>query len=295
MTTDPIVRPILLFGPTGQLGRSLAALSDRMRPVGRDQIDLATSGDAIGRLIAAKNVSAVINAAAWTAVDLAEAEPERARQVNFEAPWRMAEACHTQGIPLVHVSTDYVFDGSKNGAWVEDDPAVPLNVYGRTKLEGEQAVLDVCPGALVIRTSWVVSEFGRNFVRTMLSLADRPTLRIVGDQVGVPTDARELARFILHALETHEGPGAAQGGRLHFRNSGGAITWAEFAGAIFEAAGGPRPSIEAISTEAYGASAPRPKNSVLDIGRLERTWGWTPATWRESLGRIVAAIQAEAA
>lgn len=287
---------ILVFGSNGQLGRSLAALgASRIQTIGRDQIDLEQSTGEIDGIIQRSNASAVVNAAAWTAVDLAEAEPNRAFLVNAEAPAAMAAACKRLGLPFVHVSTDYVFDGSGRKAWSEDDPTGPLNVYGQTKLAGEKAVMAAHNEALIVRTSWVVSEYGKNFVRTMLGLADRPELRIVGDQFGVPTDARELARFILNALDRHElGTGPDRSGILHFRNSGEPVSWADFATDIFEAAGGPAPTIVPISTQEFGAPAPRPQNSVLSLDRLARVWAWRPATWREGVRRIVSALQANA-
>lgn len=283
---------ILVFGSSGQLARSLGAIGgDRIVRVGREDLDLERPGDGISDVIRAVGPTAVVNASGWTAVDLAETEPDRAWRLNADAPREMAEACRRSGARFVHVSTDYVFDGAKTTEWLESDTAAPLNAYGRTKLAGEQAVLSEDPTALVIRTSWVVSEYGRNFVRTMLGLADRAELRVVDDQRGVLTDARELARFTLHALDSGVlGSGPDQSGLLHFRNAGEPVSWAALAREIFEIAGGAQPVVVPITTAEFGAPAQRPANSTLNIARLESVWGWRPETWRDGLARIIRAL-----
>lgn len=297
MTSQPTPHfPILVFGASGQLGLALQGRApDRIVRVTRRDANLETQPHLIEALIARSGAGAVINAAAYTQVDLAETEPERAHAVNAEAPAQMARACAALGLPFLHVSTDYVFAGDQPGARSETDPAAPLSLYGRSKLAGEQAVLAAHPQALVIRTSWLVSEHGSNFVKTMLSLAQRmDRLRIVGDQQGVPTDADALAAFLLTAADRLVVGTAPEPGLLHFRNDGDPVTWAQFAAAIFELSGGPRPAIDAITTAEYGAKAPRPANSLLSISRLKQTWRHDPPSWRSGLDRIISALRTAA-
>jgi dTDP-4-dehydrorhamnose reductase len=278
----------LLLGGSGQVGTELQALP---LPRGVEVVaphegtlDL-TDRDAIDSVIAEGTWSAVINAAAYTDVDRAESEEAKVLAVNGEAPARLAAATSRLGIPLVHISTDYVFDGRKGAPYVESDAPSPINAYGRTKLAGEQAVAAGNPRHLIVRTSWVYSPYGRNFVRTILRLAsERDRLTIVADQRGCPTAAQDVANVCLSlahrcASSRESGPY----GLYHFAG-GGEATWHEFAKAIVELARLPR-SIEVapISTEDYLTPAKRPLDSRLDCSALDRDLQIKPRPWREAL------------
>lgn len=284
---------ILLFGPGGQVGREILDRAPRagvtVEAVDRARADLADP-DALRRAIAGAEVEAVINAAAWTAVDLAETEEEAALAANGVAPGVMARACAARDLPFLHISTDYVFDGAAGRPWREDDPVAPVNAYGRTKLAGEIAVAAAGGRWLTVRTSWVFSPYGRNFVKTMLSLADRPRLTVVDDQFGRPTAAADIAVLLLQAATRMvREPDGAVGGMLHFAG-GEAVTWRGFAEAVFEAAGGPAPDIVGVTTAEYPTPARRPANSVLDCGRYEALFGAPPRSWREGLAETIAAL-----
>lgn len=283
----------LLFGPTGQLGRELQNRAPRhgvtLVPVDRAMADLTDAG-AVADVVERADVDIVINAAAYTAVDQAEAEEDVAHAVNAAAPGAMARTCAARGLPLIHVSTDYVFDGSGTTPWREADPVGPIGAYGRSKLAGEQAVEKAGGRALIVRTSWVFSPYGRNFVKTMLSLASRPELRVVDDQHGRPTAAGDLAEALLLAarrmVEQPEGPVR---GLLHFAGDG-ATTWRRFAEAVFAEAGGPAPDIIPVTTREYPTPAARPANSVLDCGRVETILGIRPRAWRDGLAETLRAL-----
>ncbi|HEY3814284.1 MAG TPA: dTDP-4-dehydrorhamnose reductase [Caulobacteraceae bacterium] len=286
---------ILQFGATGQLARELIA-RDRGKAVtalSREQVDL-TDTRAVADAIADADVDLVVNAAAYTAVDRAESEEDLAFAVNAAAPGAMAQACARRKIPLIHLSTDYVFDGEKAGAWREDDPIGPLNAYGRTKAAGETAVAQSGARALVLRASWVFSPYGRNFVKTMLNAArTRDVLDVVDDQHGRPTAAGEIAEFIFAvAPALTSAIGDASAGVFHFAGEG-ATTWRGLADAIFERAPGPRPRIEPIATADYPTPARRPMNSVLDCEKLERVLGVRPRPWREGLAETLKQLGAE--
>ncbi len=284
--------PILVTGGTGQLARALGRASpDRVRVVGRPALDFDRP-ESIDALFAGSPPQMIVNAAAWTAVDAAESEPEAARRANADAPARLAALCARHRTRLIHISTDYVFDGAKGAPYVEDDTPRPTGVYGQTKLAGEMAVRAACPDAIILRTSWVYAENGRNFVRTMLDAARaRPELRVVADQRGCPTNADDLAHAILAVAAQ---PGV--GGTYHAAGAG-EVTWHGFAQAIFEAAGRhgwPVPVLHAITTAEYPTPARRPADSRLDCGRLAQTFGVRLPDWRPSLRRAVDAICAAA-
>ena len=287
------MRNVLITGGAGQVGTALArhGWPDGWRPVplSRAELDLTDMG-AIAAAVASRPWAAVINAAAYTAVDRAESEPAPAWQVNALAPAALAAACHAAGVPLVHVSTDYVFDGAKSGAWEVGDPTGPLGVYGASKLGGEWAVRTACPRHAIVRTAWVVSATGANFVKTMLRLGgDRPAMRVVADQHGSPTAASDLAAALAGiAVRLADDP-AAPTGTWHFANAG-ATTWAGFATEIFAqsaARGGPCPTVEAITTADFPTPAKRPANSLLSTATLARDWGITPRAWSQALGPIL--------
>lgn len=289
---------ILVTGGAGQVGLELA---QQPWPDGvelhlptRATLDL-TSADSILRCVTEGSYAAVINCAAWTAVDAAEDHVADAFLVNAHGPAWLAEAAHASGIPLVQVSTDYVFDGSLDRPWREDDPASPLGVYGASKLAGEVAVRAKQPRSVVLRTAWVLSTHRANFLKTMLRVgAERDSLTVVADQIGCPTAARDIAaalRKIVLRLIADEG---APTGVYHFVNSGEA-SWFELAKAIFEMAarlGGPSPHVTAIPTTAYPTRAPRPANSRLDTSKIGRDYGIVARDWRDAVQEIVSELLA---
>jgi dTDP-4-dehydrorhamnose reductase len=283
-------RPILIVGKSGQLARCLCDFAaSRNLPVvavGRPELDLE-SGDGIDRVVAAIKPAAIVNAAAYTAVDRAEAERARAFRINCTGAGQLADAAERADIPLVHISTDYVFDGNKSTAYREDDLPAPLNVYGFSKFAGETAVLQACSRAAVIRTSWVYSPYGTNFVRTMLRLSEtQPIVRIVYDQRGTPTSAADLAEAVLAIVErlcTADDRGTS--GIYHLAGQG-ETSWHGLAAAIFAslARRGRRvPGLQAITTAEYPTPALRPQNSCLDSSKAERVFGVRLPHWRSSL------------
>lgn len=286
----------LIFGRTGQLAIELARRApDGVDPVmlGRDAADLA-SPETCARAVTETDADIVINAAAYTAVDQAETEPDLARLVNARSPGAMARAAAARGLPFIHVSTDYVFDGSGERPWREDDPTGPLGVYGQTKLEGERAVLDAGGAAIILRTAWVFSAHGRNFVKTMLRLgAERPDLPIVADQRGGPTAAADIADAIWTIADAFA-TGNGVPGIYHFSGAP-AVTWADFAEAIF--ANSRRitaaPRVRRIATSEYPTPARRPANSVLDCTRIRETYGIAQPDWRQSLVQVIEEIEAD--
>lgn len=293
--TSPPATQVLLTGGSGQVGTEIIRLApaglDIVAP-GRDNLDL-TDPKAIADLVASRPWAAVINSAAYTAVDRAESDVVTAWQVNALAAAAFAEATAQAGIPLIQVSTDYVFDGSKDGFYVEDDPVAPLGVYGASKEAGEQAVRTGNPRHVILRTAWVVSPYGSNFIKTMLRLAEtRPELRVVADQRGCPTSATDIASAVLQITQKMIASAEAPTGVYHFVNSGEA-TWCEFARTIFEissARGHPTPSVEAITTAEYPTPARRPANSRLDTAKLTRDYGIAPRPWRPAVEDIIAAL-----
>jgi dTDP-4-dehydrorhamnose reductase len=283
-------RPILVAGKSGQLARCLldstVLHNVPIVAVGRPELDLE-SGEGIDRVMAAVEPSAIVNAAAYTAVDRAEAESERAFAVNCDGATLLAAGAARRGIPFIQISTDYVFDGSKRSPYREDDVPAPQNVYGSSKLAGEIAVLKACPGAAVIRTSWVYSPYGNNFVRTMLRLSDeQPVVRIVEDQRGTPTSAADLAVAILAIVEQlRSANGSDEAGIYHLAGDG-ETSWHGFATAVFAslARRGRRvPTLQAITTAEYPTPTRRPKNSCLDSSKAERIFGVRLPPWRSSL------------
>lgn len=291
--------PILLLGKDGQVGwqlqRSLAPLG-RVTAVGRAGCDLSDL-DGLRALIRAERPKIIVNAAAYTAVDKAESEPELAQRINADAPAVMAEEARALGALLVHYSTDYVFDGRKRGAYVETDAPNPLSVYGRSKLAGEQAIAAAGCRALIFRTSWVFGARGNNFVKTILRLAGegRP-LRIVDDQIGSPTPAAMISSvtgLVLAAMR--RGESLPEGARLYHLAAANPVSWCGFARAIVDCAsrtpgfsGLPAPeSIAAIGTADYPLPAPRPANSRLDCSRLETDFGLEMPDWQPYLARML--------
>lgn len=284
---------VLLFGPNGQVGREILARA----PARGIEVEVADRGRAdlsdpasVGRAVEEAAVDAVINAAAWTAVDQAEADEAEATVVNAASPAEMARVCAARGLPLLHISTDYVFDGTPGRPWREDDPVDPVNAYGRSKLAGERAVLDAGGPALVVRTSWVFAAHGKNFVRTMLALREREQLTVVDDQIGRPTYAGDIADLLLDAAARMVAqPDGPVRGLLHFAGEE-AISWRGFAEAVFARAGAPAPRIVPVTTAEYPTPARRPANSVLDCSRYEALFGRPPRPWRAGLAETMTAL-----
>lgn len=293
--------PVLVIGKSGQLARCLHDAAARRNLaavcIGRPDIDLEQDCN-IADAIAGISPAAIINAAAYTAVDRAESEPERANRVNRDAAGRLAAAARRQGVPFIHVSTDYVFDGRKPSPYCEDDPTSPLNVYGRSKLEGEIAVRDANPDAVVLRTAWVYSPYGQNFVRTMLRLAaTQSTVRVVSDQRGSPTSAADLAEAILTIVHQARTVDDGHVGGIYHLAAQGEASWHGFAAAIFEQLerrGLPVPELQAITTDEYPTPARRPRNSRLDCSRVEQVFGVALPHWRFSLEKCLACLLAPA-
>lgn len=280
---------LLIFGRTGQVALELARLAPDARFLGRDEADLADPAACAASILAARP-AAVINAAAYTAVDRAESDQGTARLVNAEAPSAMARACAELGIPLVHVSTDYVFDGSGAAARAENAPTGPLGVYGQTKLDGERLIAAAGRQWAVMRTSWVFSAHGTNFVRTMRRLgAERDRLTIVADQVGGPTPAADIAAALL-AMARAMVADPSKGGIYHFAGAPD-VSWADFAREIF-ARSGLSPQVVDIPTSAYPTPARRPLNSRLDCSAISRDFGIPRPDWREGLDRVIQELSA---
>jgi dTDP-4-dehydrorhamnose reductase len=272
---------ILVFGGKGQVATELGL---RGAPgLGRDALNLMTPGLAAAA-IRERAPSAVINAAAYTNVDGAETDGAAAMRLNAGAPGEMAKACAEIGVPLVHISTDYVFDGDGTVPWRPEDPVAPLGAYGRTKAEGERLIREAHGRAAILRTSWVFSAHGANFVKTMLRLgAERDTLRVVDDQIGGPTPAAALAEATLRMAEAMQD--GAEGGTFHL--SGAPDTsWAGFASAIMEAAGLDC-LVEGIPSEEYPTPAPRPRNSRLDCTATEAAFGIARPDWQAALKDVI--------
>lgn len=274
---------LLIFGKTGQVARELQRIAPDATFLGRDAADLLNPA-ACAAVITASNADAVINAAAWTAVDKAEAEEAAATVVNGEAPAAMARAAAAKGLPFLHISTDYVFDGSGDLPFAPDDPTAPLNAYGRSKLAGEIGVRDADGPHLILRTSWVVSAHGANFVKTMLRLGrERESLNIVADQIGGPTPAAAIAQALVEAASSLLA--GAEGGTHHL--SGHPDTsWADFAREIMAQAALPC-RIDDIPTSAYPTPARRPQNSRLDCSLFDATFGVPRPDWRTGLADIL--------
>ncbi len=285
---------VLVVGRQGQLATTLAQrlplAGHQVQALGREALDI-TNADAIAAALDSFGAEAVVNAAAYTAVDKAEDEPELAHAVNATAPGLLAAAAVARGIPLLHYSTDYVFDGSKPAPYTEADATNPLGVYGASKLAGERAVLAAHPAALVLRTSWVCSAHGANFVKTMLRLGrDHAELGVVDDQLGAPSFADDLADAT--ALLLPRLGAGAPGGVFHFSGAPH-TTWHGFAVAIFAGAarrGQQAPMLNAITTAQYPTRARRPANSRLDSSRIGAVHGLTAPDWRPGLERCLDAL-----
>lgn len=294
-----MTKRVLVIGKTGQLGQSLQKVASeypqfQLEFVGRDQLDLADKQSVRGFFGGlAQPYAGIINAAAYTAVDQAESEPELAERINHFAVAQLAQLACEQGSFLLHVSTDYVFDGQAYRPYVETDMTAPLNIYGASKLRGEQAFLaSGCRGAIV-RTSWVYSEFGNNFVKTMLRLGrERDALSVVCDQVGTPTYAPDLAVVLLELLKTGLDSAAADAQIYHYSNEG-VCSWYDFAVAVFELSG-IACSVRPIASSAYPTPAARPFYSLLNKEKIRQQLSAPIPHWRQSLVLCLQELQKQA-
>ena len=255
-----------------------------------EDIDIAEN-KAVEELVGDVGADLVVNAAAYTAVDAAEENVELAFSVNRDGPANLAAACRTVKIPLIHISTDYVYGGDKKGAYLEGDPVAPLGVYAQSKTAGDQAVSEVLAEYLILRTAWVYGVNGHNFVKTMLRLGrEREQLSVVDDQTGCPTDAAELADAILDISQQIQGKNDVSWGVYHFCG-GGQTTWYGFAREIFKLAEQYESftvkSVEPVPTSGYPTPARRPANSVLDCSKIKRVFNIVPRPWEESLADML--------
>jgi dTDP-4-dehydrorhamnose reductase len=290
-----VTADILLTGAQGQLGweiqRRGPAAGLAVQGYGRAELDI-TDRDRVLRSVESSTPKVVVNAAAFTAVDKSEADAAAAFSVNRDGPAHLAEACALLGVPMIHLSTDYVFDGAKSGAYVEDDQTAPLGVYGASKLAGEMAVRSHDAPHVILRTAWVYGVHGHNFVKTMLRLGrERPLVKVVDDQYGCPTFAGDLAEAVLAiAGRISRQTMPAQGYGTFHCTAQGRTTWHGFARKIFELAApslGRMPQVYAIATSEYPTPARRPPNSVLDCGKLTRVHGITLRPWESALREML--------
>jgi len=287
------VKQILVTGGNGQLGTELKRYAWpegwAVTAIDIDDLDLRDTA-AIAAMVASEPWAAVISAGAYTAVDKAESDVVTAWAVNAMAPAAFAEACAKANIPIVQVSTDYVFDGARDGAWEVTDPVAPLGVYGASKLGGELAVRTSGARYAIVRTAWVVSAHGNNFIKTMLRVgATNPTLRVVDDQHGSPTSATDLAAALAKITMRLVDDLTAPTGTYHFSNAG-AVTWAGFAREIFAqsaARGGASAEVQGITTAEYPTPATRPANSLLSHDAIICDYGIHPPAWQTALGNIL--------
>lgn len=278
---------ILVFGKTGQVATELQRLGSVVA-LGRDQVDLSYP-QACADAIRAHTPSAVINAAAYTAVDRAEGDEDLATIINGDAPTAMAQACVDLGIPLAHISTDYVFHGTGDTPWASNDPTAPQNAYGRSKLAGEIGIRDSGAVYSILRTSWVVSSHGANFVKTMLRLSDtQDALTVVADQIGGPTPARDIAAACFQMAEQLiQDP--SKSGTYHYSGAPD-VSWADFARAIFDQAGR-TVTVTPIPTIDYPTPAKRPLNSRMDCSAMGQTFGIARPDWRGGLNMILKELE----
>jgi dTDP-4-dehydrorhamnose reductase len=284
---------ILVTGKNGQLGKSIHKIvanneqTDDFVFVGREELDLSNE-NSIARYFEGNAFDLIINCAAYTTVDKAEEEVVLANQVNHLAVKQLAELAKTQQAKLIHISTDYVFDGESDQPYTETDVTNPVNVYGKTKLAGEQALQEAMPtNAIIVRTSWVYSEYGNNFVKTMLRLGqERDELNVVSDQIGSPTYATDLAGVILEIIQNKSFKEAEQAAQIYHYSNEGEISWHEFAKEIFKIA---KIDCKAnpIVTEQYPTPAQRPKNTSMDKNKIMQTFNVNPVSWKDSLEKCL--------
>ncbi|MFN0263118.1 dTDP-4-dehydrorhamnose reductase [Tepidamorphus sp. 3E244] len=289
---------VLLTGGSGQLGQSILKLASPSAQCSwvaptRYELDLSDE-NSVRRLLEGESWSAVVNCAAYTAVDAAESDAVAARAVNSNGPKYLAEACEVAGIPILHVSTDYVFDGRKSAPYVESDVANPLSVYGRTKLDGEELLAKAATRHLILRTAWVHSPYGSNFVRTMMRLArDRQSVRVVADQVGSPTYAPHLAEAIVQITRRVISNPQNVAWGIYNAAGTGETSWAGFAKEVFRHAKChdlPVANVVRITSNDYPTAAPRPANSRLDCSALKSAFGLQLPSWKQGVKECISSI-----
>lgn len=287
------MKTVLVTGANGQLGNSLRALSGRYSSYAFlftdvDELDICDK-EAVRAYVNGNQVDYILNCAAYTAVDKAEDNEALCLRINADAVRNLGEAASEAGARILHISTDYVFDGTAHTPYVETEPTCPVSVYGRTKLAGEEALLSVCPDAAIIRTAWLYSEYGRNFVKTMLRLGkEREEIYVVFDQIGTPTYAGDLAEAMCKVLEASE-RGAFQPGIYHYSNEG-VCSWYDFTVKILQMAGLPC-RVKPIESKDYPSPAVRPPYSVLNKKKIKAAYGLAIPHWEESLRRCMAALK----
>jgi dTDP-4-dehydrorhamnose reductase len=291
---------LLLIGGKGQLGWEIVSAAKicglDCEGIDTPQFDLKDR-DAVERTVERGKYSLIVNAAAYTAVDKAESERDQAFAVNAEGPRYLAIACAKTNIPLIHISTDYVFDGNKTSPYIESDPLCPIGVYGESKAAGEKVVREALETNVILRTSWLYSSHGNNFVKTILRLAgEREELRVVSDQYGCPTYAADLAAAVLELAKRIGSQGSVRWGVYHYCGHG-VTTWHGFAEKICELAGNYRPlrvkRVKAISTVEYPTPARRPPYSALDCSKINRVFGIQTRPWQDSLAEMLAKLFTE--
>lgn len=277
---------ILITGCNGQLGNELQLLEKNYSEhtffnTDVHELDI-TNAEAIDKFVSSNNIDIIINCAAYTAVDKAESNKELCQVLNADAPAYLAKAISKRNGWMIQVSTDYVFDGTKNTPYVETDSPCPNSVYGSTKLDGEKAVEQACKNTMIIRTAWLYSSFGNNFVKTMMRLGkEKDELNVIFDQIGTPTYARDLAIAIMTAVEKGIVPGI-----YHFSNEG-VISWYDFTKAIHRLSGITSCHVRPIHTEEYPTAATRPHYSVLDKTKIKKTYGIEIPYWEDSLAKCI--------
>ena len=288
---------VLVTGQSGQIAKSMLALSAEdadIIAVGRPDLDISNISS-IERVIARERPNILVNAAAYTAVDRAENDVEAVYSANRDGACNAATAAASAGIPIIHLSTDYVFAGDKNSPYIETDEPSPASVYGRSKLEGEMAVMDACPEHVILRTAWIYSPHGQNFLRTMLGLAaTRDAVRVVDDQHGTPTYAPDIAAGILVvARRVLDNPASARWQGIYNFVASGRTTWAGFAEEIFKQSmiyGGLSARVERITTADYPTRAARPKNSCLDTTKFHAVFQYSLPDWKDGVERCIAEL-----
>ena len=288
---------ILVTGANGQLGRSIhkIVINNELRNVfvfvGRGELDFSQN-DNIEKYFKENSFDVVVNCTAYTAVDKAESEIELTNQINHLAVRKLAEIAYKKNIKLIHISTDYVFDGTGSKPYKETDKTNPINVYGKTKLAGEKALQEAMPtNAIIIRTSWVYSEYGNNFVDTMLKLGkERDKLNVVNDQIGSPTYATDLANAILKIIENKNYQTKSPATEIYHYSNKGKVSWYEFAKEIFELAD-IHCAVKPITTKQYPTPAKRPKNTLMNKAKIAKTFSVGISDWKESLNTCIAILK----
>lgn len=289
---------ILIAGAQGQVGSELTAIAKQRNyeiiAATRSDLDISQL-DNVNTYFSKVKPDIVINAAAYTAVDKAEEEQDSAYAINRDGAKNLATACSTQNIPLLHISTDYVFDGSKEEAYSEDDEVAPLGIYGISKWQGEEEIRSHLPQHIILRVAWVFGANGNNFVKTMLRLAaNRNKLNIVSDQFGGPTSAKSIAKTLLNLVDIYHKDNSIEWGTYHYCGKG-KTSWYNFAKEIFNQANisgvlNKEIQINAIKTEEYPTPAKRPKNSMLDCTKIMNTFGIEPQDWRIELKQVLSEL-----